>query len=167
MMLRTTGIAVITLIGILVGSVAYRLQKSKPMMMPEWPQSRFSETWRSGRSDRNPIARLAFAKNFLWVKVAKDELHVSPHFPFSLMFLPEAFGLDHRIPGKGILDIREAYSSVLGRTVVVKYRHATGDEENLELAVSDAAAFMKALTVLRQSGERGDASDESVMPRIR
>jgi hypothetical protein len=139
MMLRTLGIAAIALIGILVGSVAYRLQKSKPIMKPEWPQARFSETWRSGRSDRNPIARLAFAKNFLWVTVAQNELHVSPHFPFSLMFLPEALGLDHRIPGKGILDIREAFSPVLGRTVVVQYRHATGDDETLELAVRDAA----------------------------
>ncbi|HWP23699.1 MAG TPA: hypothetical protein VNM15_05885 [Candidatus Binatia bacterium] len=149
-MLRTIGIVAIAFVGILVGSVAYRLQKSKPIMKPEWPQARFSETWRSGRSDRNPIARLAFAKNFLWVSVARNELRVSPHFPFSLMFLPEALGLDHRIPGKSILDVGEAFSHLLGRTVVVKYRHATGDEETLELAVSDAAGLREALTEIRK-----------------
>jgi hypothetical protein len=105
--------------------VLYRLQKTKPIMRADFPQPRFSGLWCSGRSDRNALARVVFAKNILWVIITKNELHVSPHFPFSLMFLPEAFGLDHRVPGKNIIDVRETSSSLLGRRVVVKYRHAT------------------------------------------
>ena len=91
-----------------------------------------------------------FAKNILWVIMTKNELHVSPHFPISLMFLPEAFGLDHRVPKKNIIDVRETSSSLLGRRVVVKYRHATADEEHLELWVNDIPTLMRALADLRQ-----------------
>jgi hypothetical protein len=142
--------ATIAFIGITTGSVVYRLQKTKPIMMIDVPERRFSETWCSGRSDRNALARLATAKNILWVTVTNNELHVSPHFPFSLMFLPEAFGLDHRIPGRTIMDVREASSRSLGRGVLVKYRHATGDEENLELWVSDVSTFRRALSDIRK-----------------
>ena len=68
------------------------------------------------------------------------------------MLLPEAFGLDHRVPGRSILDLREGSSSV-----VVKYRHATGDEEHLELWVDDIADLMSALAELRSMG-KGDAA---------
>jgi len=66
------------------------------------------------------------------------------------MFLPEALGLDHRVPGKNIIGVREASSSLLGRSIVVKYRHATGDEEHLELWVKDIPTLMRALADLRQ-----------------
>jgi hypothetical protein len=117
--------ATIACILIAVASVVYRLQKTKPIMMIDAPEFRFSETWCSGRSDRNMLARLAVAKNILWVVVTKNELQVSPHFPFSVMFFPEVFGLDHRVPGKTITDVRETSSRSLGRGVLVKYRHAT------------------------------------------
>jgi hypothetical protein len=142
--------ATIACILIAVASVVYRLQKTKPIMMIDAPEFRFSETWCSGRSDRNMLARLAVAKNILWVVVTKNELQVSPHFPFSVMFFPEVFGLDHRVPGKTITDVRETSSRSLGRGVLVKYRHATGDEENLELWASDVLTLRRALSDIRQ-----------------
>lgn len=142
-------LTVIILIGILAlatGSVVYRLQKTKPIMKTDFPETRFIETWCSGRSNRNILARLAGAKKFLWVVVTKDYLHVSPHFPFSLMFLPEAFGLDHQVPGKSIIDVR--HTSV-EHAVLIRYRHATGDHEILELTVKNVPALVKALAAIR------------------
>lgn len=108
--------ATIACILVAAASVLYRLQKAKPIMMIDAPGFRFSETWYSDRSNRNALARLAFAKNFVWAAVTNSELHVSPHFPFSLMFLPEAFGLDHRVKGRqnhgcsgGILQITRGW----------------------------------------------------------
>lgn len=118
-------------------------------MKPDFPEPRFTETWRSGRSDRSALARVAEAKQFLWVVVTKNHLHVSPHFPFSLMFLPEAFGWDHRVPGKTIMDVHEASFALGGRGVLIQYRHATGDEDLLELRVKDIPAFMNALAEIR------------------
>jgi hypothetical protein len=136
--------AAVMIIAITTGSIVYRLQRSKPIMKTEFRESRFSETWCSGQSDRNMLARLPIAKNILWVTVTKNELHVSPHFPFSLMFFPEAFGLDHRVPGRAIVEVREN-SMIHGRAVLVKYRHATGDEETLKLRVNETSSLLRAL----------------------
>jgi hypothetical protein len=142
--------ATIACILVVAASILYRLQKAKPIMMIDAPAFRFSETWCSGRSNRNSLARLAFAKDFLWVAVTDTELHVSPHFPFSLMFLPEAFGLDHQVRGRQIMDVQQVSSKLFGDGVLVKYRHATGDEEKLELWVADVLALRKALSDIRQ-----------------
>ena len=144
------GITIILLLTLAVSSVLYRLSKAKPLLKPDFPYARFTETWSSGRSDRNMLARLAAAKNLLWIVVTRDHLHVSPHFPFNLMFLPEAFGWDHRIPGKTIMDVRETSYDSDQHGVLIRYRHATGDEERLELQVSDIPALMKALADIRE-----------------
>lgn len=134
-------------------SVFYRIHRSKPLMKAPFGDTQFSESWCSGRSDRSLLAQQAIAKNILWVVVTKRELHVSPHFPFNLMFLPEAFGWDHRIPSSSILDIREMFSPLRGRLIAIKYRHATGDEENLELWVEDTVGLLTALAGLASSGK--------------
>src|SRR5262245_40466097 len=105
------GMAIILLLVLGACSVLYRLSKEKPFLKPDFLDSRFNTSWRSGRSDRNILARLTEAKSLLWIIVTRDHLHVSPHFPFNLMFLPEAFGWDHRIPGKTIMDVRETHGA--------------------------------------------------------
>jgi hypothetical protein len=114
MLFKMIAAATTACILIAAASVLYRLQKAKPIMMIDGPVFRFSETWCSGRSNRNALARLAFAKKFVWVAVTNSELHVSPHFPFSLMFLPGAFGLDHRVKGRQIIDVQQVYSRYSG-----------------------------------------------------
>ena len=143
-------ITIILLLTLAVSSVLYRLSKAKPLLKPDFLDSRFNTTWCSGRSDRNILARLTGAKNLLWIIVTGDHVHVSPHFPFNLMFLPEAFGWDHRIPGKTIMDVHETSYDSNQRGVLIQYRHATGDEERLELQVSDIPALMKALADIRR-----------------
>ena len=130
-------------------SVLYRLYKTKPLLKPDFPDSRFTETWSSGQSNRNILARLAGAKSFLWIVVTQDHLHASPHFPFNLMFLPEAFGWDHRLSGKTIIDVRETSPASQQRGILIRYRHATGDEELLQLQVSNVPALLKALADIR------------------
>jgi hypothetical protein len=144
------GMAIILLLILGASSVLYRLSKEKPLLKPDFLDSRFNTSWRSGRSDRNILARLIAAKSLLWIIVTRDHLHVSPHFPFNLMFLPEAFGWDHRIPGKTILDVRETSWGSDQGGVLIHYRHATGQEERLELQVSYIPALMKALADIRR-----------------
>lgn len=143
------GSTILLFLTLAASSILYRLSKVKPLLKPDFPDSRFSETWSSGQSSRNFLARLAGAKSFLWIIVTKDHLHASPHFPLNLMFLPEAFGWDHRVPGKTILDVRETSPASQQRRVLIRYRHATGDEERLELQVSNVPALMKALADIR------------------
>src|SRR5262245_19546984 len=133
-------------------SVVYRIHRTKPLMKAAFSDAQFSESWCSGRSDRRLLAQWATAKKILWVVVTQHELHVSPHFPFNLMFLPEAFGWDHRVPAGNILNIQEIVSPRQERLIAIKYRHVTGDEENLELWVDDSVGLLAALAGLRSPG---------------
>src|SRR5438045_2200882 len=84
-------------------SAVVRVGRGRPIFRPRPAGVRFAEGWRSGRSYRNMLTRLAGARSCLWVTVTADELLVGPHFPFSLGFLPEVYGLEYRIRGGDIL----------------------------------------------------------------
>ncbi len=149
LILKIKTIAALLCFALIAGSFFYRTQKSKPILRPQFSQVRFEETWCSGRSDRSFLSRMVAARHLLWVAVTKDALHVSPHVPFNLMFFAEAFGWDHRVPGRTIVDIRESSQSSGGTRVAIRYRHTTGDEEILELTVRNVAGLMSALRKLR------------------
>lgn len=145
MFFRSTVVGTIFCGTLIAGSTLYRIHSGKPILRPQFAELRFSETWRSGRSDRSLLARLASANHILWVAVTKDTLHVSPHIPFNLMFFAEGLGWDHRVPGRTILEIRESEKNSLGTRVAIRYRHRTGAEELLELSVADGPGLLKAL----------------------
>ena len=145
MFFRLTVVGTIFCGALIAGSTFYRIHNGKPILRPQFIELRFSETWRSGRSDRSLLARLVSANHILWVAVTKDTLHVSPHLPFNLMFFAEGFGWDHRVPGRTILEIRESEKNFLGTRVAIRYRHRTGAEELLELSVADGPGLLKAL----------------------
>jgi hypothetical protein len=145
MFFRLTVVGTIFCGGLIAGSTFYRIHNGKPILRPQFSELRFSETWRSGRSDRSLLARLVSANHILWVAVTKDTLHVSPHIPFNLAFFAEGFGWDHRVPGRTILEIRETEKNSFGTRVAIRYRHRTGAEELLELSVADGPGLLKAL----------------------
>lgn len=136
--------------GVLILSVGYRLYRGKPIFRPDFPDARFLETWRSGSSNPSLVTKLSGARNVLWIAVTQGELWVSPHFPFNLMFLPEALHLDFRVPGRGILDVTERSSGLAEHPVQVRFRHATGDEDSFEIMVQDIDAFRKAVAAIRR-----------------
>ncbi|MEW6246460.1 MAG: hypothetical protein AB1555_07105 [Nitrospirota bacterium] len=134
------------IVGILALSIAYRVSKAKPILRPDFPDVRFLETWRSGRSNRAVFAWLGEVRCCLWVAVTHDHLWVSPHFPMSLLFIPEGLHLDYRIPGHAILEMEE----VLPRhRVRVRFRHATGEEDMVEVELKDPEAFKQAVRTIQ------------------
>lgn len=131
---------------ILIGASAnYRLSKGKGFSMPRLSDAFFHETWRSGSSDRRFRLGLALAPRILWIVVTKDRLLVGPHLPFNLAFGAEFFGWDHNVPESGLLDVRQADDG----SVTIRYRHLTGDEENLQLYVRNPQALLAALAKIR------------------
>ncbi|MBM4263252.1 MAG: hypothetical protein FJ145_17710 [Deltaproteobacteria bacterium] len=141
--------AVITVCLLAGGSILFRSQRGKPILQPDLAELRFFETWRAGQSDRRLLGRwLGSALPVLWVAVTKDSLEVGPRFPLNLLFVAEAFGWDHSVPGRSIVDIRE--TSRLG-AVAIRYRHRTGDLELLKLSVHDRAALVTALRAIQLS----------------
>lgn len=149
-------LAIVGLGSVLAFSVTYRLAKGKPIFRPSFAHVRFLETWRSGRSPRDALTRLSPRQRWLWVAVTNDELWVSPHFPFTLLFLPEAFHLDFRIPGKTIIQMTEKESAG-NHLVLIRFRHATGEEDSLEIVVENIATFRNAIAAIRAEDRRRSA----------
>jgi hypothetical protein len=145
MLFRLLTIATILCCGLAAGSVLYRVRNEKPILRPEFSELRFLETWCSGQSDRTALGRLIGARHFLWVAVTADTLHVSPHIPFNLLFFAEGFAWDHRVPGRTILDIHETGRDSRATGISIRYRHRTGELEQLELRVADRPGLLKAL----------------------
>ena len=128
-------------------SVVFRLTQGKFIFRPDLPGATFTERWRSGRSLRNPMTRLAGASRCLWVTVTADSLLVGSHFPFSLMFMPEFYGLEHDVRLSDISGV-EQRRGLFGRpSVVVRFRRAAMEDDALELELLDPEAFTAALGV--------------------
>jgi len=148
-MRRSLWLLMIAGVTVIAASLSYRLHKGKPIFLPRFVEVRFKETWCSGQSDRRLPSGLAQAPGILWVVIAKDRLHVGPHFPFNLAFAAEALGWDHNVAGEAILDVRMVRSATADEAVQIRYRHLTGDEETLQLAVQDRQALVAALAKIR------------------
>ena len=136
---------------ILALSVEYRLSNNKPIFRPEFTEVRFLETWRSGRSTRDLITRLSPLRCCLWIAITRNELWVSPHFPFNLLFIPEFFHLDFRIPGRKITSVTEQEAVPFPR-FRIHFLHATGEEDSLEVVVRDIVTFKEAVDAIRTGG---------------
>lgn len=148
MFFRIVSIAIVIVCLLAAGSLYFRTHRGKPILQPNFVELRFFETWRAGQSDRRLLGRwMADAAPVLWVAVTRNSLEVGPHFPFNLLFAAEAFGWDHSVPGRSIMEIGE--TAHLGG-VAIRYRHRTGDLELLELHARDRAALVKALRAIRQ-----------------
>jgi hypothetical protein len=96
-------------------SAIFRVRKGRYIFRPPFPNAVFCETWASGRSHRSLLTRLVGANRCLWVAVTPDELLVGLHFPFSLFFLPESYGLEYRASGSEIASV-ELRQSMFGRS---------------------------------------------------
>jgi len=140
------GISIVGVVFVL--SIAYRVYKGKPIFRPEFEEVHFFETWQSGWSNRDWLTRLGGARNCLWIAVTQDALWISPHFPFNLFFIPEAFHLDYRIPGEAVREFtRRSSGDETG--VVIRFRHATGQEDSFEFTVKDFQKFQEAMKQMR------------------
>ncbi|HEX4739079.1 MAG TPA: hypothetical protein VH331_16120 [Allosphingosinicella sp.] len=94
-------------------SILYRRRAGKPIFPKVPADVRYV--------DRRGSA--PFASNCLLVWVTADTLEIVPYFPFTLMFLPEVYGLERSIPISTIRDVKRPRFSL--SNVIVTY----GDED--------------------------------------
>jgi hypothetical protein len=130
------------LLGWIAGSIVFRLQRGKPIV-PRLPvDAIFKERAASGRSRKNFLTAIGGASNCLMVAVTADEFIVTPFFPFTLMFLPEIYDLEVRVP-RGRARISNPASGLFGRNVTVSVEQAEPYEMTLRLR--NQAAFLAAM----------------------
>jgi len=128
--------------GWLFASVWYRLQSGKPIIPHVPSDAIFHEKWCSGRSLRNWLTRIGGARNCLIVYVQGNNLVVTPTFPFTLMFLPEIYCLDVRVPLTRVASVKPTRTLFL-RTLRIEF--VEGGPPSMELRLYDEEGFIRHL----------------------
>jgi len=78
------------------------------------------------------------------VAVTPDYLIIQPRFPFNLMFLPEIYGLEYRIPKLNIRTV-EKKGRIFGKGVEVQFIHEDGGEKSIRLYLKKTDEFLAAI----------------------
>ena len=101
--------------------VGMRWLQRRPFFKPHFDGVEFDENWCSGASSAGLMGELGWARNCLWIVVARGQLHVGAHFPFNL-FLPRfLLGLDLSVPITSVISVETMRSSWTGEHVKVSY----------------------------------------------
>lgn len=137
------GMAALWVTGGLIASAVFRLGRGKAIVSRTPSDAVFHENRCSGRSLRNMLTRIGGARNCLKVYVQGNELVVTPHFPFSLAFLPEIFGLDVRVPVASISAVERVSSLMTGRRLRITF--AEGGPPAMELKLRDESGLLRHL----------------------
>lgn len=138
----TAGLWALAIAAWFVASVAYRIGSGKGLFARRSPGAVFVERWASGRAGTGPLARLSTARNCLQVQVTASELLVSPHFPFSLAFMPEIYDYDKRIALAAVRKVTRL-DGRLADTVEIAYARPDGSEAMLLLRLTQSRGFLE------------------------
>ncbi len=127
-----------------VASIIYRMSRGKTIVPAKPKNSLFYEGWASGHSNTNIFTKLGGAHKYLLVAVTPDALIIQPRFPFNLMFLPEIYGLEYRIPGLNIRAV-EMKGRIFGKGVEMKFIDGGGSEKSVRLYLRKTDDFLVAI----------------------
>jgi hypothetical protein len=128
----------------LVASFVIRRAKGKRLFAPTSEAFLFSEKWASGRSLDTWWSKLGGARNCLFVAVARDKLVIQPHFPFTLGFLAEIYGLERQIPLDRVLKLSKKRSSFQD-VLALEYSDELRSPREFELRLRNPDAFLRAV----------------------
>lgn len=134
----------IWVVGLLLASFLVRRAKEKALFAPTSQPFSFSEKWASGRSLDTWWSKLGGARNCLFVGVANEKVIIQPHFPFTLGFLPEVYGLDQRIPLPRILRLVRK-RSYFQNIVALEFSDELGPSRAFELKLRNPDGFINAV----------------------
>ncbi len=127
----------------IVASIVYRRSREKEILTFKSKNALFYEGWASGHSNRSIFTKLGGAHNCLGLAVISDALIVQPRFPFNLMFLPEIYDLEHRIPSMNIRSIK-VKRSFFSKTVEIQFTGSDGGTRSIKLYLRKLDDFLAA-----------------------
>jgi hypothetical protein len=128
----------------LSASVVYRIWRQKPIFATQAHGALFAETWTSGHSNRNIFTKLGGARNCLYVSVTPSEVQIQPHFPFTLMFLPELLGMELSITRSHIKSIEPKHGLLRGGLLVSFWSEGEG-ARSIQLTLRKPQEFLNAI----------------------
>lgn len=129
----------------IIASAIRRQASFKPLFASPPVNTRFLETWASGRALTNLLTRFG-AQNCLMVAVTPHEFILQPHFPFTLAFMPELMDLEHTVR---CANIRKAEEVLVGWMIVNPAIQIEFDTDlgprTLQIFVRDRVRFLLAI----------------------
>lgn len=130
------------ILGFVAASIWYRRSKDEPIF-PRLPDDAdFGEKGCSGRSLKSPLSKIGGASRCLLVTVRKETLTITPQFPFNLMFLPEIYGLDIKVPVHTIASVKPV-SSLFQKALRIEFTR--GGPAPVEVVLNDERGFERAI----------------------
>ena len=117
--------------GWIIASVIYRQSRNKPILFPRDVGAEFVEAAVSGYSHDTWYTKLGGASRCLYVAVAHRHLIIRPHFPFNLMFLPEVYGLEHKVPLEQITKVE--FRPGVRKRLEIAFRDNNGQSRRVSL----------------------------------
>ena len=130
---------------IILASVIYKIRKGKKLPAIDPNETLYRESGASGSSHKNFLTRLGGARGCLVVTATKSEIDVRPSFPFNLMFLPEIYDLQHRIPVQQIRNIERVKHMIGKDSIKIDFIEIGGGLKTIELYLGNADKFMESI----------------------
>lgn len=132
-----------------IGGFAWMLwRRKKRNLFPEEAKNiLYQERFASGRSHKNWYTKIGGAQNCLRLVITKDELWITPLFPFSA--LAGVFDLDHRILLEKIIAI-EPTKVAFRKSFLISYRDIKEFEHLVEVMPRNIKNFETALKSTQQ-----------------
>jgi hypothetical protein len=132
------------LAGVIGASVLYRVSRGKPVLFFGMSGTSFQERTASGWSNRSFLTKLGGARSCLVVAVVGDRVVIRPWFPFTLMFLPEIYGLEYEFPVHDVVNARQR-DSMFRKVVDLDFRNALGQQEAVSVLLRHPDQFLATL----------------------
>lgn len=152
----SAGLWALAIVGWFVASVVWRLVSGRGLFARPRSAALFVERWASGRSGTGPVARLATARNCLQVQLTADELVITPHFPFTLGFMPELYDFDKRVRLDAIVRVQRL-GGRFAEAIELNYTRHDGTDAVLQLLLRQGERFTALLAAQRAPLARGGA----------
>jgi hypothetical protein len=134
---------VVWIASLLVASIVSRRRRGQPIVFFGVPNAAFIETRASGHSRRTWYTKLVGARKCLVVAVTGNRLTIRPRFPFTLIFLPEMFGLELDVPLHQVLHV--VYDPQRSRAVHVQLREVNHEVHEMTLYLRKPQDFVDAM----------------------
>ena len=127
----------------LAASIVYRKVRGKRVLIPAKHEVVFEEKGASGRSLKTWWTRLGGASNCLIVSVTRSRLIIRPIFPFTLLFIPEIYDLEHSI---GLVEITniDVQPSAFRQVAVVEFQERQ-QLRRIEITLRNPDRFLQAV----------------------
>ena len=133
-------------VGWIGASVVYRLTRGKPILFFGVRNAKFQERRASGHSKSSWFTRFGGAENCMVVAVTNNHVVIRPWFPFTLMFLPEIYDLEHELPHQNLVDAKVCHTWLRTR-IDLEFRDSSGQTKTVGLYLRDPDGFLSMLPV--------------------